>query len=656
MQGMPHWQRNEHTVDLGTLPAISVNGSEHAEHRSISWRWLTGTVLTGFASTALMGGALIAALDGQHQFATPPEVLNTQKQTEPGTDRRVKSGKTDRFRPPVAVHASKQVMQLSTITRDGDRNRIKLRPFIRIDTSLSPVKTDLSKNIPRFNPLNIFSDGELFQGGLAADSIYGAKVEGEVSIKTETFTPQTLGIDMATSLQARDVELAVADAAQFLGIGMSQTTPLSILDTPRYAMDPLYSDFKRLGVRATQENVNFIKKTTGHGTTAYSLREVEIKVKAADSFSSLLLSQGASAQDIKSIKIRLADLYTEEEFKPGQVFRFALQPKSVSAKSWQPVRLSIYDQGRHRATIARTDAGSYLLTREPDWATLRKSGDEQKTETPQLSGPMPSLYVSLYETALSYEVPQNLIKQMVRIFSFDVDYQRQIAYGDKLRLFYTMPNEQDADKAEILFAELTLSGRSRRFYRFRTPDDKSIDYYDANGKSAQKFLMRKPISRGRFRSPFGYRIHPILRTRRLHKGVDWAAPRGTPIMAAGNGVVTMAKWSSGYGRYVKIRHANGYETGYAHMSAWAKSTKKGARVRLGQVIGYAGSSGLSTGSHLHYEVQVNGRHVDPMRIKLPRGRVLKNDVLEAFRKERDRIDKLMETRNSSHSLASANTP
>jgi murein DD-endopeptidase MepM/ murein hydrolase activator NlpD len=147
---------------------------------------------------------------------------------------------------------------------------------------------------------------------------------------------------------------------------------------------------------------------------------------------------------------------------------------------------------------------------------------------------------------------------------------------------------------------------------------------------------------GRFRSAFGMRRHPILRRYKMHTGVDWAAPRGTPIMAAGNGTIAYAGWKSGYGKHIRIRHANGYETSYSHMTGFAAGSRENARVRQGQVIGYVGSTGLSTGPHLHYEVFVNNRYVNPMKIRLPRGRVLKGDTLAGFRTERDRIDTLLE--------------
>ena len=196
-----------------------------------------------------------------------------------------------------------------------------------------------------------------------------------------------------------------------------------------------------------------------------------------------------------------------------------------------------------------------------------------------------------------------------------------------------------------MFASLTNGGETKKFYRFQTPDDGIVDYYDETGKSAKKFLVRKPLSQGIMRSGFGSRRHPLLHYTRMHTGVDWAAPLGTPIYASGNGVIDKVGWESGYGKYVRIRHSNGYETAYGHMTAFARSTQPGARVRQGQVIGYVGSTGLSTGPHLHYEILVNGRFVDPLRLKLPRGRVLDGPLLVNFEQERDRLDNMI-ARNS----------
>jgi murein DD-endopeptidase MepM/ murein hydrolase activator NlpD len=258
------------------------------------------------------------------------------------------------------------------------------------------------------------------------------------------------------------------------------------------------------------------------------------------------------------------------------------------------------------------------------------------------------LYQSIYETALRNKVPSGVIDDMIRIYSYDVDFQRKVQPGDSFDVFYAGEDEGSTitEKNEVLFASLTVGGETKKYYRFQTPDDSVVDYYDETGKSAKKFLVRKPVNNAIMRSGFGVRRHPILGYVKMHTGVDWATAYGTPIFASGNGIVEVAGWEGGYGKYVKLKHNNGYETAYGHMSAFAKGLEVGKHVRQGQVIGFVGSTGQSTGAHVHYEILVNGRFVDPMRIKLPRGRSLEGPMMASFEKERDRLDAMMANRGS----------
>jgi murein DD-endopeptidase MepM/ murein hydrolase activator NlpD len=215
-----------------------------------------------------------------------------------------------------------------------------------------------------------------------------------------------------------------------------------------------------------------------------------------------------------------------------------------------------------------------------------------------------------------------------------------VRQGDSFDILFA-EDEGDA-KGEVQYASLNLLGETpRRYYRFHTTDDGIIDFYDETGKSAKKFLMRKPLAGGNFRSGFGMRRHPILGYTRMHSGVDWSDDTGAPIFAAGNGTVIHADWSSGYGRRIEIQHLNGYVTTYSHLSGFARGIQEGQKVRQGQIIGYVGNTGLSTGPHLHYEVAINGNYVDPMRIKLPQGRVLEDQFLRAFERERERINGIL---------------
>jgi len=252
-------------------------------------------------------------------------------------------------------------------------------------------------------------------------------------------------------------------------------------------------------------------------------------------------------------------------------------------------------------------------------------------------------------------VPTSVIEDMIRIYSYDVDFQRKVQPGDSFDVFYAGEDEGSStnEKNDVLFASLTVGGETKKYYRFQTPDDSVVDYYDEAGKSAKKFLVRKPVNNAIMRSGFGARHDPFLGFVKMHTGVDWAAPFGTPIFASGNGVVEKAEREGGYGNYVVLKHNNGYETAYGHMSAFAKGLAPGKQVRQGQVIGFVGSTGHSTGPHVHYEIKVNGRFVDPMRIKLPRGRSLEGPLMAGFEKERDRIEAMMNNRNSAARVSDA---
>ena len=287
-----------------------------------------------------------------------------------------------------------------------------------------------------------------------------------------------------------------------------------------------------------------------------------------------------------------------------------------------------------KAAIAVKDDGSFVPVTERRNAAAKRA----KPDAPDEGGM--SLYQSFYETALKQGLPRPVIDEMTRAFANDVDFQRSVQPGDSMVAFVADGDEIEP-RPQLLFATLNVRDQIFKYYRFQTPDDNLVDYYDENGRSTRKFLIRKPIAAGEMTSGFGMRYHPILHISRLHSGVDWAGPIGTPILAAGNGVIIQAGYDSGYGRRVQIQHANGYVTTYNHMSGFGRGVVEGAHVTQGQVIGYLGQSGLATGPHLHYEVIINGNFVDPMAIKLARTREFDGKMLAAFRKERERIEGLM---------------
>ena len=248
---------------------------------------------------------------------------------------------------------------------------------------------------------------------------------------------------------------------------------------------------------------------------------------------------------------------------------------------------------------------------------------------------------SLYKAALDEKIPANTIIEFASIYGFQVDFQRDIRKQDKFQIMYEVfLNEKNeiVENGEILFANLKLSGQDNSLYYF--DDKKNEGHYDKNGKSVKKALMKTPINGARLSSPFGMRKHPIDGFNKMHRGTDFAAPLGTPIMASGDGIIKKAGWCGGGGNCVKIKHNSTYQTVYAHMSKFARGIKPGVRVKQGQTIGYVGSTGKSTGPHLHYEVIVNGKKVNSQKLKLPSGKILKGKDRKLFETNKIKIDVL----------------
>ena len=257
-----------------------------------------------------------------------------------------------------------------------------------------------------------------------------------------------------------------------------------------------------------------------------------------------------------------------------------------------------------------------------------------------------SITNNLYSSAMTVNVEPNIIVEFARIFGFEVDFQRDIRKGDWFEIYYEKfidDNNKVRDTGKIIYASMYVNGEEINLYNFDYKNDE--EYYDIKGKSITKSLMKTPINGARLSSSFGMRKHPILGYNKMHRGTDFAAPSGTPIMASGSGTVTRARWCGGGGNCVKIKHNSTYETIYAHMKSFAKGIKEGKKVKQGQIIGYVGSTGLSTGPHLHYEVIVNGKKVNSQKLKLPSGKVLKGEARKEFELKRIKIDlKLSELR------------
>jgi murein DD-endopeptidase MepM/ murein hydrolase activator NlpD len=641
------------TVDLGHEPPLSADGGNGlVDRRRLSVQWFCGTILTGLCGAALMGGAVFASLDGETNFATAPERVGSVLRGALSSLGGRLSGlhKTDRLSAQSEPKVEHEVLRVPTITHSRDREMVRVRPYERVfgDLSLTVSDPDLVAKIPQFNPQKILAEAVAGDDQTAAP-----QPDAEVSFSTCDFAPApprakvTAAVcELGTLLpkvkhsqlpldevleRVRDTA-ATAGAGSLLAtgsLGQAGAMPLRLgytADEP----DP-YLGFQ---ARIVPENVTLLPKTQPVAGAADGERV--IVAKKGDTVASILQDLGAPAERIQQIVAALGAPAPEVGLTEGEKVHALLAANGLGRLL--PLRVMVADDSGVLAAVALSDMGTYVPV---DLHNVDADASEPAAaKEVDTGGPGASLYQSLWDTALSNNIPPAVIDQVVRIYAYDVDFQRKVQPGDSFDVLYAEDGNGDGNK-EVRYAALTVGGDTKKYYHFRTTDDGMYDYYDDTGISAKKFLVRKPVSVGLETSPFGWRTHPLLHIKEFHSGVDWGAPMGTPIFAAGNGTIEMIGPRGGYGKYVRIRHADGYETAYGHMAAFARGLDVGSKVRQGQVIGFVGSTGLSTGSHVHFEIWVNDRVVDPMRIKLPRGRVLDGGTLAQFEKDRRQLDNLM---------------
>ncbi|PKQ06830.1 MAG: hypothetical protein CVT72_05250 [Alphaproteobacteria bacterium HGW-Alphaproteobacteria-11] len=363
-------------------------------------------------------------------------------------------------------------------------------------------------------------------------------------------------------------------------------------------------------------------------------REVEVTVALAsgETLMEVLAKAGADRIDAYHAVAALSTHYSPRKLRAGQEISLnfvempegaesvedgAMPPKYLTALSLQP--------DIERAIEVTRDADGSFSGRE----TMREFTEGFVRAAGTIDN-------SLFLDGERAGLPPQIIVEMIRMYSYSVDFQREIQPGDKFEVYFSRKFDENniaVKEGDVLFASLSVGGRTHKLWR-HDPGDGVWDYFDENGQSMKKFLMKTPVDGARLSSGFGMRKHPILGYSRLHGGVDFAAPTGTPIYAAGDGTIQRANRFGSYGNYISIRHANGYETAYAHLNGFARGIRAGTRVRQGQVIGYVGTTGASTGPHLHYEVHVNGKKMNPLALKVPTGRKLEGAQLAAFKAER----------------------
>tara|TARA_Y100001958_G_C21219421_1_gene544802 strand:- start:134 stop:1552 length:1419 start_codon:yes stop_codon:yes gene_type:complete len=348
------------------------------------------------------------------------------------------------------------------------------------------------------------------------------------------------------------------------------------------------------------------------------------QLAAGDSLAALLARAGIGEVEADAALDALRTQFDPRTLKVGQKVRIFREWPADAASDTAPRRFAGFDfipEPRQRLIVRRTGHLSFDVVKQ-----VRPLSERFFFTDTLISS-------SVYDAARGGGMSPNLVVELIRLFSFSIDFQRDMRAGDQLEVLYTRrfdENNQLAEEGDIIFAALTNRGKRYAYWRLAR-DDGSYAYYDADGRSVQRLLMKTPVDGARLSSRFGMRRHPILGYTRLHRGLDFAAPRGTPIYAAGSGTIVALGRNGDYGKYIRIRHRNGYETAYAHMNGYARRLKKGARVKQGQIIGYVGATGLATGPHLHYEVLRHKKPVNPRDLDVPPESALDAAGLEKLR-------------------------
>jgi len=391
-----------------------------------------------------------------------------------------------------------------------------------------------------------------------------------------------------------------------------------------------FNYFKQDVIGSHQNNLIdniYLKKTLNHfiNNLEPKYQKYNHKIKSGETFDKILKSYSIDIQEIIIIKKSLEKKVNLNKLNTKQSLIFSIDKTNNKITEFI-FKISNTEKVYLKRNIEDNKFKHKTLTIKLDKKIVYKEN---------------IILQSLYGAATKQNIPANIIIEFARIYGFQVDFQRDIRKKDNFQIMYEIfldENKKLIETGEILFANLRLSGQDNALYYFGKED--SEGHYDKNGKSVQKALMKTPINGARLSSSFGMRMHPIDGFTKMHRGTDFAAPKGTPIMASGNGIIEKASWCGGGGNCVKIRHNSTYQTVYAHMSKFARGIKKGVRVKQGQTIGYVGSTGKSTGPHLHYEVIINGKKVNSQKLKLPSGKILKGKDRKLFETEKIKLNVL----------------
>ncbi len=545
--------------------------------------------------------------------------------------------KSDRLQITSGAVTVRYLINESLKQRRGGREYIHAKPYVRIVGRLAPVPPDYEAKIPSFNPLKLYANDTTSDG---KDSDSSAADQGNVTTNVLELLGGILPAEDGESLDDTEVAQHVIRAKE-AEVEAEKIRAGAEADANHSADD---DDAAANASKAVPPNTTVLTKVSEDAEDTLADLEgrqtLVVKVGDNDTLSKILVRAGADSWQARGMIEAARNIFPASNLAAGQEVRITLVPSLTQKDRKEPARFSVFSAGHdHLVTVTRNASGEFVASRSPgieeEIAKVAIGGSDRASTS--------SIYASLYYAGLLQHVPPDEIWKIMKIHAAETDFRRRLSPGDSVEFFFDMKDgaSPDGPPGELLYTAITTGGETYSFYRYRTPDG-VVDYYDEHGNNSRKFLMRRPV-RGenvRLTSGFGMRFHPLLNERRMHTGVDWATATGTPVLAAGNGVIEEAGRKGQYGNYIRIRHPNGYQTAYGHMLRVKKGIVPGVKVRQGEIIGYVGSTGLASGPHLHFEVLINSRFVDPLKIQVPNERQLTGRQLAEFQKERARIDDL----------------
>lgn len=552
--------------------------------RTVGVRWMAAAVLMGVAAAGLFGGALRAVLGDHVRFAISPTVP-LEHLAEQIVD---EAGRGDRMDRKVAGKGGSAAVRIEQLSDAGS-----IRPFTRVSARLAELN-------PAPHPESVRAGDE--------NGRHGA--------------PQAAALAQLPPI--------ILNGPQRHGLPGNASSYAAEADAP----PSLVAIGKAL-------NLSSVPKSSPPSGN----RRHVVVARRGDTLLTILHAVAPGTEDDAAVLAAFPWPGGQETLSGGEKVVVIAQDGDTAAPHGHILKVSIERANAGVFAVGRTDMGRYqaIVPEQPGPASPNERLLRDSVGARPLFGE--TLRDGLNALAHANHVDEAVVAELIRLCARDFDLDGPLGDADVAKIIYA-PNK--LGEPELVFVDLTAGAQTRRYYRFTAPDDDSSDFYDTDGHSITKFLLRKPVVNGRLGDGFGWRIHPILGDRRFHEGVDFAAPYGSPVAAAGAGVVETQGFQPGYGKYIRLLHDRGYETTYAHVASFPRGLKVGDRVRQGETIAYVGSTGLSTGPHLYYEVRINGRNVDPLRIRLSGGRVLQGDVLGAFDRRRESIDQLADL--STHSL------